>query len=131
MDVESHVSDDDPHVGPGSGITLVATHANSSIIGADALGEKGKPAEQVGEESRRRLIEELNSKAALDRHMSDMIIPYMAVADGRSEISVSQITMHTLTNIHVAEKILKVKFQVNGNVGLAGSISVNGLNLNI
>jgi len=55
----------------------------------------------------------------------------MAVADGRSEISVSQITMHTLTNIHVAEKILKVKFQVNGNVGLAGSISVNGLNLNI
>jgi len=63
--------------------------------------------------------------------MGDMIIPYMAVADGRSEISVSQITMHTLTNIHVAEKILKVKFQVNGNVGLAGSISVNGLNLNI
>ena len=131
VDVESHVSDDDPHVGPGSGITLVATHANSSIIGADALGEKGKPAEQVGEEAVRRLIEELNSQAALDRHMGDMIIPYMAVADGRSEISVSQITMHTLTNVHVAEKILKVKFQVNGNVGLAGSISVNGLNLNI
>lgn len=130
VDVESYASDQDPHIGPGSGITLVAAHANPSIIGADALGERGKPAEQVGEEAARRLIEELNSQASVDRHMGDMIIPYMAVADGHSEVSVSQITMHTLTNIHVAEKILKVKFQVNGNVGQAGSISVDGLNLN-
>lgn len=61
--------------------------------------------------------------------MGDMIIPYMAVAEGLSEISVSQITMHTLTNIHIAEKILKVRFQVNGNVGQAGRIAVDGLKL--
>lgn len=129
--MESYTNDNDPHIGPGSGITLVATHANPSVIGADGLGERGKPAEQVGEEAARRLIEELNSQASLDRHMGDMIIPYMAVADGHSEISVSQITMHALTNIHIAEKILKVKFQINGNVGQAGKISVDGLNLNI
>ena len=130
IDVESNVSDHDPQTGPGSGITLVATHANPTVIGSDDLGERGKPAEQVGEEAAKRLIEELNSQAPLDRHMGDMIIPYLAVADGHSEIFVSQITMHTLTNIHIAEKILKVKFQVNGNVGQAGRISVNGLDLN-
>jgi len=128
--VESYRSDLDQHIGPGSGITLVATHANPSLVGADALGERGKPAEQVGEEAAIRLIEELNPQASLDRHMGDMIIPYMAVANGHSEITVSQITMHTLTNIHIAEKILKVKFQVNGNVGQTGRISVDGLNLN-
>jgi len=128
--VESYTIDNDPHIGAGSGITLAATHANPSIVGADALGERGKPAEQVGEEAAIKLVEELNSQASLDRHMGDMIIPYMAVADGHSEISVSQITMHAITNIQIAEKILKVKFQVNGNMGQAGRISVDGLNLN-
>jgi len=127
--VESYANDHDQHLGPGSGITLVAKYADQSVIGADALGERGKPAEQVGEEAAKRLIEELDSEGALDRHMGDMIIPYMAVADGHSEISVSQITMHTITNIHIAEKILKVKFQVNGSVGQAGRISVDGLSL--
>ena len=126
---ESYKPEQDLHIGPGSGITLVANFANATVIGSDGLGERGKPAEQVGEESARKLIEELKSQASLDRHMGDMIIPYMAVADGRSEISVSQITMHTLTNIHIAEKILKVKFHVEGTVGEAGRISVTGLNL--
>jgi len=127
--VESYVPDHDPHIGPGSGITLVANYTNGLVIGADALGERGKPAEQVGEEAARKLIEELNSQASLDRHMGDIVIPYMAVAEGRSEISVSQITMHTLTNIHVAEKILKVKFQIDGPVGQAGRIATTGVNL--
>jgi len=127
--VESYAPDHDPHLGPGSGITLAANCTNASVIGADALGERGKPAEQVGEEAARKLIEELNSEACLDRHMSDIIIPYMAVADGRSEISVSQMTMHTLTNIHLAEKILNVKFQVDGTVGQTGRIAVTGVNL--
>jgi len=127
--VESYKPEQDLHIGPGSGITLVANHANATVIGSDGLGERGKPAEQVGEEAAKKLIEELNSQASLDRHMGDMIIPYLAVADGRSEISVSQITMHTLTNIHIAEKILRVKFQVEGAVGQAGRISVMGVNL--
>lgn len=63
--------------------------------------------------------------------MGDILIPYIAVAEGRSEISVSQITMHTLTNIRIAEKLLNVRFQVNGDVGQSGSISVEGSNLKI
>jgi len=129
FEVESYEKDKDPHMGPGSGITLATTHENPSIIGADSLGEKGKPAEQVGEEAARQLIEELNTRAPLDRHMGDMIIPYMAVADGHSEIFVSYITMHTLTNIRIAERILKVKFQVNGDVMEPGRISVDGTSL--
>ena len=127
--VETYPRDQDPHIGSGSGITLSAKHANGSIIGADSLGERGRPAEEVGEEAARMLIEELHSQASFDRHMGDILIPYMAVAEGLSEISVSQITMHTLTNIQIAEKILNVKFHVSGSVGHQGMISVNGRNL--
>jgi RNA 3'-terminal phosphate cyclase len=61
--------------------------------------------------------------------MGDILIPYMAVADGRSEIRVSEITSHTMTNIKVAEMVAGVKFQVDGELHGQGKIVVEGLAL--
>jgi RNA 3'-terminal phosphate cyclase len=61
--------------------------------------------------------------------MGDIIIPYMAVADGRSEVQVSEITTHTITNIKVAEILTGVKFTVEGELHRPGRISVNGIAL--
>ncbi|MEM3071967.1 MAG: RNA 3'-terminal phosphate cyclase [Candidatus Bathyarchaeia archaeon] len=116
-------------LGPGSGVTLYAASSGGCIIGADALGEKGKPAERVGEEAAAKLVEEIQSQTCLDRHMGDMIIPYMAVAEGRSHVTTSKITLHTLTNIRVSEIITGVKFEVKGGLNQPGSISVEGLGL--
>lgn len=127
--LETYPPSQDPHQGPGSGITLSAKFSNGSILGADSIGERGKPAEKVGEEAADKLIEELKSNALFDRHMGDILIPFIAVAHGRSEISVSQVTTHTLTNIHVAEIILDTKFQLNGRVGEMGSIAIEGIGL--
>jgi RNA 3'-terminal phosphate cyclase (ATP) len=63
----------------------------------------------------------------LDRHMGDMIVPYMALADGVSEVSMSRLTEHTLTNVKVAEELGGVRFEVNGKVGEPGSLRVKGL----
>jgi len=82
----------------GSGITLWAETENS-IIGADALGEKGKRAEDVGIEAGRKLLEDISSNAALDRYMADQIIPYLALAGGT--VSVSEISGHVKSNIEV------------------------------
>jgi RNA 3'-terminal phosphate cyclase (ATP) len=82
----------------GSGITLWAGTENS-IIGADALGVKGRRAEDVGIEAGKRLLEEISSNAALDRQMADQIIPYLALAGGT--VSVSGISGHARTNIDV------------------------------
>jgi RNA 3'-phosphate cyclase len=82
----------------GSGITLWAV-AENSILGADALGEKGRRAEDVGIEAGTKLMEEISSNAALDRYMADQIIPYLALAGGA--VAVSEITGHARTNIEV------------------------------
>ena len=82
----------------GSGITLWAETENS-VIGSDALGEKGRRAEDVGIEAGRKLIEDISSNAALDRYMADQIIPYLAIAGGT--VSVSEISGHARTNIDV------------------------------
>jgi len=45
--------------------------------------------------------------------MSDQIIPFIALAKGRSEITVEDFTDHVRTNILVTEKILGVEFEVD------------------
>jgi RNA 3'-terminal phosphate cyclase (ATP) len=127
--IETFPPDLDPHIAPGSGITLVVKSSAGCIIGADSIGERGKPAELVGEEAAVKLLSEIGSGASVDRHLGDILIPYMAVAEGRSEFSVSQITTHTLTNIKVAEIVAGVKFDVQGDLNKPGRVGVEGIGL--
>ncbi len=127
--IETYPPAQDPHFAPGSGVTLAMKFVNGPIVGADSIGERGKPAERVGEEAANNLLAEFDSGATVDRHMGDILIPYMAVAEGRSEIHVSQITTHTLTNIKVAEILAGVNFNAQGELHAPGRISVEGIGL--
>ena len=108
-------------VSPGSGILIYAV-SDGSIIGADAIGERGKRAEEVGKEAAKNFLFEYE-KGAVDRHASDMLLPYMALA-GKGRIMTSQITHHILTNISVIEKFIPVKFKIEGEKGKPGIISL-------
>ena len=105
----------------GSGITLWAIFSknkddidenNPIRLGADALLEQGKKAEYVGEEAAVNLIGEIESKAPVDMHLADQILPFMALA-GNSKIRVSQITNHCRTNMYTIQKFLGEIFEVN------------------
>ncbi len=98
----------------GSGITLWAVYSlgeNINCVGADALGERGKRAEDVGMEAAKNLIEQMNLKAPVDEHLEDNLIPFLALFGG--EICVGKLTNHTLTNIFVTEQFLEVKFEID------------------
>ena len=115
--------------GPGSGIVLSAITSDGAVLGGDSLGERGRPAEVVGEDAAGRLVEEMSSGAFLDRHMGDVIVPYAALAEGVSDVSLSQVTLHTLTNVKVAEYVAGVHFDSLSQVGIPGRLRVNGLGL--
>jgi len=126
IDVEFYEATKDPHLSPGSGITIYAI-TDSSVIGADALGERGKPAEKVGEEAAAKLLSELRTGMAFDSHMADMLIPYIALAKGKSCIGVSNITLHALTAIMVTKQFLQRDlFEVREN-NRGGIICVDGI----
>jgi RNA 3'-terminal phosphate cyclase (ATP) len=127
--IETYPPQEDHHLAPGSGITLFAKSPNGAVIGSDSIGERGKPAERVGEDAADKLLQEIRSNAPVDRHLGDILIPYMAVAEGKSEIQVSEVTMHTLTNIKVAELVLGVKFDLQGELKQPGRIIVDGIGL--
>ncbi len=95
----------------GTGIILFAIF-DGSVLGASALGERGKPAEKVGREAALELKKEIESGASLDIHMADQIIPFLAIAKGNSSFTVRKITKHLETNIYIVEKILENKFKI-------------------
>jgi len=107
----------------GSGITLWAIFSknkddidenNPIRLGSDSLGEQGKKAEIVGHEAAASLIGEIESKAPVDRHLADQILPYMALV-GNSKIKTSEITAHCRTNVYTIQQFLGEIFKVDEN----------------
>ncbi|MEM2876227.1 MAG: RNA 3'-terminal phosphate cyclase, partial [Candidatus Bathyarchaeia archaeon] len=92
-------------------ITIWARTSGGCIIGGDAIGEVKKRSEDVGREAANKLVNEIRSKPTVDVHLADMLIPYMALADGRSTYLVRTITDHIDTNIWLMEKITGAKFK--------------------
>lgn len=106
---------------PGTSITLWAECENT-VLGSDNIGKRGIPAEKVAESACRELIDSIESKAALDKHMADQILPFLALAESESRVTVEKVTEHCKTNISIIEKILPVKFEVKER-----EISVKGI----
>jgi len=103
-----------PTLSPGSQINIIAKFENT-IIGSDNLGRIGKGAEIVGKEVALEFLKEGKTGACLDKHLADQILPFMALSQGKSEVTVSEITNHCRTNIWVIEKFLKGRFKIEGN----------------
>jgi RNA 3'-terminal phosphate cyclase (ATP) len=127
--IDLEVMDDRRQLGPGSGIVLSAETQNGNILGSDALGERGRPAEEVGLTAGKILVEEVESGAMLDRHMGDMIIPYLVLAEGASEVSVSRVTQHILTNVKVAQWLTGTRLELEGEIDQPGKLRVHGIGL--
>ncbi len=100
---------------PGSQICLIAEFENT-VIGIDNLGKFGKPAEDVGKEAALEFLKEGERKTCLDKHLADQILPYLALIEKKSEVTVSEITNHCKTNIWVIEKFLNGKFETANNL---------------
>ncbi len=104
-------------LGPGSGVVLWAISDLDNVVGGDALGERGKPAEAVGREAAEELLAVLKSGASLDPHMADMAVLYMALADGVSRMSTPEVTSHLETNVHVVKKFLPTDIKLSQHGG--------------
>jgi RNA 3'-terminal phosphate cyclase (ATP) len=78
-----------PTASAGTVITLWTVSRQGIVfMGADALGEKGRRAEDVGAAAADRLLNLLESDAAVDSHLADNLIPLMAFCGGQADRSV-------------------------------------------
>jgi len=106
---------------PGSGIVVYGVCGiggevdvlNPIRLGGDGLGERGKPAEDVGFEAAESLITSLKSGAPVDHNLADNLIPYLALFGGR--IRIEKFTNHVKTNMSTVEAFLGKIFEVDEN----------------
>ncbi len=104
------VNDQSNLIQKGSSIVLWAETDTGVIVGADSIGELRKMAEDVGKEAARTLLAELSAKATVDEFLADMLIPYMALTEGKSIFLVRAISEHIESNIWLMEKMFNTKF---------------------
>ena len=83
---------------------------NPVRLGSSVLGEKGKSAESVGQQAARNLILEIDSKAPVDEHLADNLIPFLIFS---GQMKVSSISDHCRSNIYVMEQFLGPVFDID------------------
>ena len=97
---------------PGTFIFLKAKYQNA-LAGFSALGEQGKPAEKVGEEAAKMFLDYHQSQKALEPHLADQIILYLAASHQPFSFTTSRISNHLRTHIWLLEQFLELKININ------------------
>jgi RNA 3'-terminal phosphate cyclase (ATP) len=104
-------------IGQGN-MVFIATRKGPATAGFSSLGARGKPAEQVAEEAVNSFFSFLDSGAAVDEHLGDQLLPYLALAPGRSEILVQGVSSHLRTNLWVVNQFMPSRLTLEGEQGL-------------
>jgi RNA 3'-terminal phosphate cyclase (ATP) len=92
-----------------------------------AMGEPGKPSEQVADEACNALLKFHASGASVDRHLADQLLLPMALADGRSVIRTSTITAHLRTNAQIIQQLLPTNIEFAPNPDGLSYVEVEGI----
>lgn len=96
----------------GAALAVFAETDTGCRLGADRAGAPGRPAEAIADTVARMLREDLDSGATVDRHLSDQLVLYAALADGVSEYIVPSVTEHLDANCWLAAQVLGAVVEV-------------------
>ena len=109
--IEERVYRGEEAVGQGGGLTLWG-ESDGIRLGSDALAERGKPSERIGEETAASLKAELEAGATLDVHAADQVLVYLSRADGPSQFVVREVSQHMETMMWLLPQFLPCRFHV-------------------
>ncbi|CAD7077321.1 unnamed protein product [Hermetia illucens] len=120
---------EEPDVAEGncSGLVLGCLSSTGCIIGGSALGSRNEKANVTGEKAANEILGCLQYQACVDSHTQDQLIIYMALADGRSRIRTSPLTLHTKTAIYIVESMTKAKFYTSEQSDGAVIVECDGI----
>ena len=112
--------------GPGQGTFLfLRSETEKTLGGFTSLGARGKKAEAVGQEVAEEFHAYYSAGTALDPHLSDQIVLYLAMCSEGSVFSTSCITEHLLTNLWAKGLFHEFAYDVEGNPGNPGTVRIN------
>jgi len=112
------VTTDHPQsLSPGT-MLMIAAGFERGAAGFTALGERGKPAEQVGAEAGRAAASFLAGSASVDEHLADQLALYAALAQGPTRYVTERVTQHLATNLWVIGQFLETGMRADEPTGM-------------
>lgn len=102
-------------------VTFILAQFENTFAGFTALGERGRPAEEVGREAAEEVARFMESAGAIDEHLGDqLLLPAALLASGRlgpatpgtTRFTAARITDHLTTHARIIERFLPVKVAV-------------------
>ena len=100
-----------PSPGQGAAVVLVA-ECESGRAAFSALGERGKPMEDVATAPCKEFMEWWKTGNATDEHLADQLVLPMCFAAGESRWNTSTVTDHLRTVIWVARQFLPIEAEL-------------------
>jgi len=89
-------------------------------LGASNLGQRGVPAQNIGQEAGNELRQAIDGAGVVDSWMVDQLIPYLALAAAStknpSRLRIPELSQHARTNMWVIQQFLPVQFDNRDNV---------------
>ncbi|MFP4056092.1 MAG: RNA 3'-terminal phosphate cyclase [Candidatus Brocadiia bacterium] len=113
-----------PSPGKGTVLHLLSCYRGGGRAAFDALGARGKRAEQVADEACDALLGFLGTAGAVDAHSADQLLLALALASAPSRFPVPCITTHLVTNARVIERFVDATVVLEGEVGGEGAVAV-------
>ena len=106
----------------GASLAIWTETDTGCLIGSDMAGAPKRPAEFIGKQVARHLIDVLDTDATVDEHVADQLIPFAALADGCSTYVIPRMTDHIEARLWLVETMLGAKTEVKDN-----RLSVQGI----
>jgi RNA 3'-terminal phosphate cyclase (ATP) len=102
------VEEDTAALGPGT-VLFLGVHGRA---GFTALGRRGLPAERVADEAVDGLLDWRAAGAALDTHLADQLVAFLALADGPSSFTCHGLSGHLRTVAWVVQQFVPVQIDL-------------------
>jgi len=96
---------------PGSSVLAYGV-GDGVFLGSDCIGAKGVPAEEVGMKAAEGFVSSFASKASVDPHLADMVVPLLSLAAGESAVCTPEVTSHLETGMALATQFTSRRFIV-------------------
>jgi RNA 3'-terminal phosphate cyclase (ATP) len=122
LDALIDVVDDTTAAQPGAAFAVFAELAGGGRLGADGAGAPRRPAERIGRQATRELLDDLAVGATVDRHAADQLLIFTAMADDRSTYRAPAITDHVQSAAWLASLFLGAEVELADD----GTITVSG-----
>jgi RNA 3'-terminal phosphate cyclase (ATP) len=108
LDVAIEIEEDATALGPGTVVFL----ASPARAGFAALGRRGLPAERVADEAADQLLAWLRTGAAVDDHLADQLVPFLALASDPTTFTCPTVSAHLRTVAWVVQQFLPVRIEL-------------------